>query len=422
MTPTADAELVGRCRRRDADAFGEIVERHQRLVFGVALARCGDPALAEDVAQEAFVTAWRDLDRLRDDARVGTWVAGIARNLAASAARSRARRSTPPPLEVTAVPTPEDAVLAREDRELLARALADVPEAHREALVLFYLEGESVARIADALGITEDLVKQRLSRGRRALREGVANRVESALARVSSTPAFRAGVLAAVATAGTRKAAAATTAGKVLAVMTLNKIAIGLAVLAVAGGATWLGTRSRGDTARAAGPTPPASASASAASTPTAAAPGPTSHVRRIDPAARTALLDAIHRAPGHTGTTTTSSSGPRPALPDEPDLDKDYIRGQVREMIPLLTECYEKELEHDPKLAGSVVVKFTIEGAPDVGGLVSDSSIDADRSTLANAAVRECIQETMYGLEIMAPKGGGKVEVVYPFEFRRNE
>src|SRR5215470_317407 len=88
----ADAELVARSRRRDASAFGALVERHQRLVVGVALARCGDPALAEDIAQEAFVAAWRDLDRLRDDERVGPWVAGIARNLAANAARDRARR------------------------------------------------------------------------------------------------------------------------------------------------------------------------------------------------------------------------------------------------------------------------------------------------------------------------------------------
>src|SRR6476659_6769706 len=117
MTPIADAELVLRCRQRDTTAFGELVERHQRLVFGVALARCGDPALAEDLAQEAFVTAWRDLDRLRDGERVGSWVAGIARNLAANAARERARHAEAPASAPAVVPTPEDEALAREDRE-----------------------------------------------------------------------------------------------------------------------------------------------------------------------------------------------------------------------------------------------------------------------------------------------------------------
>src|SRR5678816_1278196 len=84
-----DAELVARCRNaRDSEAFGALVERHKDLVFGVGLAHAGDPALAEDVAQEAFVTAWRDMTGLREPERVGSWVAGIARNLAKSAHRT----------------------------------------------------------------------------------------------------------------------------------------------------------------------------------------------------------------------------------------------------------------------------------------------------------------------------------------------
>jgi RNA polymerase sigma factor (sigma-70 family) len=418
MTPIADAELVRRSRQSDTDAFGELVERHQRLVFGVALARCGDPALAEDLAQEAFVTAWRDLDRLRDVDRVGTWVAGIARNLASSAVRTRSRRATPPAIEIPSVPTPEDAVLDREDRELLGRALQDVPSAHREALVLYYLEGESIARIAENLNISEDLVKQRLSRGRRALREGVADRVESALSRVRERPALRAGVIAALATAGTRKAAAASAAGKVLAVMTINKVAIALGALAAIGSGIWLSSRGHGDSARA----------SSVASAPPATA-AVTTTVRRIDPETRKKLVESIHSAQQRnaasapSSSSRSSSSTPRPALPGtEPDLDKDYIRSCVRELLPLLSECYEKELEHDPKLAGKVVVDFTIEGEPGVGGVVSESKIDDKESTLANPAVRECIQQTMYSLEISAPQGGGQVQVVYPFVFAPSE
>src|SRR5690349_3112172 len=191
---STDVELVERCRRRDADAFGALVTRHQQLVFGVALARCQDPALAEDVAQEAFVAAWRDLDRLRDGERVGTWVAGIARNLAANAVRTRGRRQDAALPEPVTTPTPEDEAVERQDRELLASALADVPEAHRETLVLFYLEGQSIAEIATGLGVKEDLVKQRLSRGRKSLRDSVATRVESALTRARLRPAFRATV------------------------------------------------------------------------------------------------------------------------------------------------------------------------------------------------------------------------------------
>lgn len=420
MTPIGDAELVQRCRRRDAEAFGELVERHQRLVFGVALARCRDAALAEDLAQEAFVTAWRDLDRLRDDARIGSWVAGIARNLASSAARDRVRRAEPPPLDVASPPTPEDAALEREDRELLARALADVPRTHREALVLYYLEGESIARIAEALGINEDLVKQRLSRGRRALREGLASRVEAALYRVRAKPALRAGVIAALVPAAARKATAASTAGKVFAMFTLKKLAIGAIVLALASGAIYLGTRGHGEPARA-----NAAAPGPAAPQPAAASK---SHVRRIDPAKRQDLLDAIHSAhtrapaapalPSEPGAASPSGKTARPELPPDGDLDKAYIRASVQDLIPMLVDCYDKALNQNPRLAGTVVVKFTIEGEPGIGGVVSESEIDKIKSTLPDPKVRECIQDTMYSLEIDPPANGGQVSVVYPFLF----
>ncbi|MBS1120038.1 MAG: hypothetical protein H6Q90_2266, partial [Deltaproteobacteria bacterium] len=253
----ADAELVERSRRRDAEAFGLLVERHQQLVFGVALARCRDRALAEDVAQDAFVAAWRDLDRLRDVDRVGSWVAGIARNLAANAVRVQLRRRVDPPELASSpdVPSPEDEAVEREDRELLRHALGDIPQAHRESLVLHYMEGRSVADIAAALGIREDLVKQRLSRGRRALRDGVATRVEAALTRTRLRPAFSAGVVAALLTVGAREAAAAGVTGKAIAFMSAKKLALAaLALFLLAGGALWFGTRTNAQIAGAASP------------------------------------------------------------------------------------------------------------------------------------------------------------------------
>ena len=417
--PMNDAELVERSRRHDAEAFGALVERHQRLVFGVALARCQDPALAEDVAQEAFVTAWRDLDRLRDGERVGSWVAGIARNLAANAARQRARHAeieVPPP---SAVPTPEDEALAREDRDLLRRALAEVPEQHRETLVLFYLEGQSVNAIAEALGIREDLVKQRLSRGRKALRDHVETRVETALTRARTSPAFKAAVVAAI-VATTREAQAATTAGKAISMLTTKKLAIaGVATVALAGGAVWMGTRASADDAK-----PSAAKTSAASSTTTTAGDAPDKQmVRKLAyPAVqRPPLLASIRHAHDRRTNTAVPTPNARPSqLTNDAngDFDKDYVRTCVRELIPLITECYEEGLLRDPKIEGSVVVNFIIEGEPGVGGLVSESVIDEEKSTLTDREVRECIQETMYALEIDPPANGGKVEVHYPFAF----
>lgn len=416
--PMNDAELVERSRRQDAEAFGALVERHQRLVFGVALARCQDPALAEDVAQEAFVMAWRDLGRLRDGDRVGSWVAGIARNLAASAARQRARQAeieVPPP---SAVPTPEDEALAREDRDLLRRALAEVPEQHRETLVLFYLEGQSVSAIAEALGIREDLVKQRLSRGRKALRDHVETRVESALTRARTSPAFKAGVVAAI-VATTREAKAAT-AGKAISMLTTKKLAIaGAATLALAGGAVWMGTRARAEDSRS-------GAKTTAASSTTASGVSPDKQmVRKLaNPTVqRPPLLASIRQAHER----RTSAAVPTPNSPPSQlakdasgDFDKDYIRACVRELIPLITECYEEGLLRDNKIEGTVVVDFTIEGEPGVGGLVGESTIDDKESTLTDPEVRECIQATMYALQIDPPANGGIVKVHYPFAFSR--
>ncbi|MEP6860722.1 MAG: sigma-70 family RNA polymerase sigma factor [Deltaproteobacteria bacterium] len=411
-----DIELVERSRQRDADAFGALVTRHQQLVFGVALARCHDPALAEDVAQEAFVAAWRDLDRLRDGERVGSWVAGIARNLAANAVRTRARRERMPVEPVGDSPSPEAEALEREDRELLQRALGDLSETHRETLVLYYLEGHSIAQIASALGHSDDAVKQRLSRGRQALREGVVARVETVLARTRLRPGFGVGVVAALtlSTVGAKRA----TAGKVMMLMTAKKLVLVLvAMVVLAGGALYV--TKRGGTAHA---ITTVAAAGSSATPPTTNRHGVKPHVERFaDKAARERMLAAIRDA--HTLRATTpsvpSSGTPAPALPEAPDMDREYIRGAVREIIPLLGACYEEGMQREPKLAGVVVVDFTIEGEGGVGGAVGSSTIDASASTIVDPTVRECIQETMYALQIDPPPNGGVVKVRYPFAFR---
>lgn len=395
MTELDDAELVARSRRRDAQAFGALVERHQQLVFGVALARCRDVGLAEDVAQEAFVTAWRDLARLREGDRVGTWVAGIARNLAASATRTRSRQQRileGEPLVDDVATTPEEQTIEREDRELLARALADVPETHREVLVLHYLQGESVASIAAELGIREALVKQRLSRGRKALRASVAERVETVLGHMRARPALRAGVLAAVAALGHEgtAAAGANLGGKVMIGMTAKQIGMAVGAIAIAGGVVLVATsRDSGAVSRT-----EAVAAAPTTSAELPSGPPPTLHVRKLAPAAKASLLAAIRaeygkRTTAVASTGASSASTPAPALPADGDLDKEYIRTAVRELLPMVAECYEEGLERDPMLSGSVIVDFTIEGEPGVGGVVGESAVDGTASTARSAGSR---------------------------------
>ena len=407
MQLVSDAELVTRSRRRDSAAFGSLVERHQDLVFGVALARCGDPELASDLVQDAFVVAWKTLDRLRDVDRVGSWVAGIARNLASEATRARAREAKLAP-EAATVPTPEDAALEREGRELIQRALADLPATHREVLVLHYFQAQSVAAIADGIGISQDLVKQRLSRGRRAVRDHISRLLDDGRLRIRPRAGLVASVVAAL-TIPTPEAAASTTAGKLLVMTGTKKLAIGGAIaLALAGGATWtINARSSAVTPAVAATTTETVSNGSQAGS-TRSGPG----VRRISPLARAELLAKIREARARRpipspGASTPSGSTTTPAIAPGQTMDE-YVLEALREIMPLLKECYAEGQARIPGLAaGKVVIDFKVEGEPGIGGVIGESTISSAESTITDPAVRECIQETINAVEIDPPEAG---------------
>lgn len=190
-----DAELIAACRAGDTAAFGQIVARYQRAVVAVAYAAVRDRVLAEDIAQDAFVTAWTRLAGLRDVERLPAWLCGIARNVA-RARRRTLRREEPGDVEIAGDATPYDALDDRETEVAVAAALARVPETYREPLVLFYCEQQSAGEVARALGVSDAAVHQRLSRGR-ALLAGDAKLVEHAPSRARRDLA--AAVLAAIA-------------------------------------------------------------------------------------------------------------------------------------------------------------------------------------------------------------------------------
>jgi RNA polymerase sigma factor (sigma-70 family) len=212
----SDTELVAAAAGGDAGAFGEIVTRYRSLVCAITYSGTGDFGLSEEVAQETFVSAWKGLAGLREPGKLKAWIAGIARNLVKSAHRARARASAEP-LEAAAGsaapdPSPLAQALANEQQALVWRALAEIPETYREPLVLFYREEQSIERVAEALDLSVDAVKQRLSRGRVMLRDQVASAVESALARTRPGHAFTLAVVAAVLPGAAPPAAAATVA------------------------------------------------------------------------------------------------------------------------------------------------------------------------------------------------------------------
>ncbi|HTT57063.1 MAG TPA: sigma-70 family RNA polymerase sigma factor, partial [Opitutaceae bacterium] len=138
------------------------------------------------------------------------WLCGIARNLIRNAQRragrdpARLAETLEAAPEVAAVePLPTDQAISHEEEAILWHSLALIPEAYREPLVLYYREHHSVARVAEALELSEDAVKQRLSRGRVLLQEQVLALVEGTLERSNPGRAFTVGVLAALPVLGT---------------------------------------------------------------------------------------------------------------------------------------------------------------------------------------------------------------------------
>jgi RNA polymerase sigma factor (sigma-70 family) len=256
----SDEQLWRASRAGDRDAFGRIVERYQSLVCALAYSGTGDLATSQDLAQEAFLAAWRRLGELREPEKLRSWLCGIVRNLAAGTVRRDLRRGgVPQPLDAIADPVsqhddPEAEFVTREEEAILWRALAAMPDTYREPMVLFYREEQSIADVATKLDLSEDAVKQRLSRGRAMLREEMAALVESALTRSRPTAAFTASVMGALTLGTGSSVSAAGTAGPIVATAA-KSVAGSLGPGAVAGPlagllTAWLSSKAVGLTAR----------------------------------------------------------------------------------------------------------------------------------------------------------------------------
>jgi RNA polymerase sigma factor (sigma-70 family) len=201
----SDERLVLNSRNGDRDAFARIVERYQSLICALTYGACGDLQTSEDLAQVTFITAWCELPKLQEPSKLKSWLCGIARNVTNSSFRQQ--RHTPTAnaealdesVDIPSdAPSPRDHVISREEEAILWRALGELPTTYREPLVLFYRQHQSTAEVAEVLGLSEDVVHQRLSRGRTMLTERVAQFVETTLSHTGPTQAFSVGVLAAL--------------------------------------------------------------------------------------------------------------------------------------------------------------------------------------------------------------------------------
>lgn len=179
----SDVSLVRRAREGDFGAFEVLFERHRALVYRFAYQMTNRRDDAEDMVQEAFLRAYQNLHRYRDEAKFTTWLLRIVTNLCTDQARMSHRRTNLEQQEATTgldwmtVGSTDDPIdnLEQDRRKVVLRkALAALPSHHRSVIVLRDIEEREYSEISSILGCTIGGAKLRVLRARRALRDRIA--------------------------------------------------------------------------------------------------------------------------------------------------------------------------------------------------------------------------------------------------------
>jgi RNA polymerase sigma factor (sigma-70 family) len=189
---TLESDVV-RAAEGDEGAYRRVIEECASTVCSIALAIVRNVEASEDIAQEVFLAIWTNLRKLRSASSFLPWVRQVARNQAHLWLREHRREVADDVALAAAVdarPTPADSLLEDEERRILGEVLDQLPDEAREVVILFYREGSSTRQVAELLGISEDAVRQRLSRTRSRIREEVLQRFGRTIARTAPGAAF----------------------------------------------------------------------------------------------------------------------------------------------------------------------------------------------------------------------------------------
>jgi len=173
----SNSELVKKSQLGDKSAFEELVKRHQELVFSLSFKLTGNRELANDVAQEAFIRAWKAIGKFRGDSTFGTWIYRITVNTAWTL-RKKAKKhyslnieDTQEPVVVDEKKDPELVAINSDLSLVLRKALNQIPLEQRIIVELKNIEGRSHKEIADYLDISVTAAKVRLHRAHQKLRQ-----------------------------------------------------------------------------------------------------------------------------------------------------------------------------------------------------------------------------------------------------------
>lgn len=387
---------------------------HGNWLRDLARKLVGD-ASAEDAVQDTYVAALRTPPD--PEAPAKPWLARVLRNASRMSHRSatrRARREDAAVLVEVPPTSPADTVARAETFRMVVELVLALDEPYRSTLLRHYFDGESFAAIARRDAIPEATVRGRHKHALEQLRHRLDARNHG----------DRRAWLAAL----TPLAAPAPTASTTIGVIVVKKILFTAAVTVVAAGAIWHWyPHPSQKVAHAASPTSGADMSPTAieppippwvAGTPPA---GPTQHVRKLANAdarrqlgAQIAAAQAARKSAADQGHSSTSA-GSNP----EGDMDKEVIRGAMREVVPFLLECYE-EARATTFTADHLDIRahFTLTGDPDVGTVIDASQLFDENDQPLPAKLDDCMRSTLQTLELPPLGDGDTVEVNYPLAF----
>src|SRR5712671_1041012 len=191
MDATEAAAVLARARQGDSDAFRALVETHSRSVFRLAFRMTGNEQDAEDVVQESFLRAYRQLSKFDERATFGTWLYRIAMNCSLDLVRSRKRRSeqlapADPEMDDPVLslpshdPTPDRMAMSSEVRDRVAEAMNELSASERTAFVLRHFEGMCIEDVSQILGCQPGAAKHSVFRAVQKLRRALEPLVSTA--------------------------------------------------------------------------------------------------------------------------------------------------------------------------------------------------------------------------------------------------
>lgn len=168
-------KIIARARRGDADAFEQLVVAYRDQVFRLALRMCGSEADADEVAQEAFLSAWKALPNFRGESQFSTWLYQLTTHAAIVLMRREKRQIAAADItEVSAAdpaPSPQQQAEQSEQREIVRDAILQLAPEQREVVVLRFMEELSYEEIGAVLKLPSGTVKSRLNRAKAQLKE-----------------------------------------------------------------------------------------------------------------------------------------------------------------------------------------------------------------------------------------------------------